>query len=415
MVALCSRRVSFIQTEPVIAATASPEPATVNAVSRGTHDVGVSVVDGRLRISGQHGARLLTATWLRQRSLEQGDVDPTNMQRLGEPGDAPQHLSVVAVDRTRDGAVLVDFSDDRQGVYLLHQLATWTGDVRPFDEPPAGEPWSGRSFDLPVMNWGTDLDDDVTVHRTLHAFHRFGCFLITGTPPRPGALREIAARFGRVSATNFGELFDVRTVIDPADLAYTPVALSAHTDQPYRLPTPGLQFLHAVRNQASGGESTVVDGLAAVEALRDSDRAAFEVLCQLSVEWRYDIGSDVVVGRAPIIELAVDGSLRQLRFSPRLDFPPAAEPDVVDAWYAARRQLFDRLNDPQHQIEFKMQDGDVIVVDNHRVLHGRRPFDPTVGHRHLQGCYIDHDGPATMYRLLSRRLRSATAHETMSP
>ena len=106
-----------------------------------------------------------------------------------------------------------------------------------------------------------------------------------------------------------------------------------------------------------------------------------------------------------MIELHPDGSVRQFRFSPRLDFAPYAVPDVLDTYYAARRWLADWLNDPQHQIEFKMEAGDVLVVDNHRVLHGRRPFDASGGHRHLQGCYVDHDGPATMWRLLARRER----------
>ena len=40
-----------------------------------------------------------------------------------------------------------------------------------------------------------------------------------------------------------------------------------------------------------------------------------------------------------------------------------------------------------------------MFMDNHRVLHARTAFDPTSGHRHLQGCYIEHDGPDTRYRL----------------
>ena len=227
--------------------------------------------------------------------------------------------------------------------------------------------------------------------------------MITGTPTAPGSLHHIARRFGRVSPTSFGPLFDVRSVPEPEDLAYASVGLSAHLDQPYRRPTPGIQFLHTLVNDAPGGESTVVDGLAAIEALRRHDHGWFTTLCELPVEFRYDVGCDVVVATAPIIELGADGTLRQLRFSPRLDFAPYAEPEILDAYYDARRWLADWLNDPSHQFEFKMAPGDVLVVDNHRVLHGRRPFESLGGHRHLQGCYIDHDGPATMWRLLCRQ------------
>ena len=48
-----------------------------------------------------------------------------------------------------------------------------------------------------------------------------------------------------------------------------------------------------------------------------------------------------------------------------------------------------------------------MFMDNHRALHGRTKFDSSKGHRHLQGAYIDHDGPDTMYRLAIRRRRAS--------
>ena len=334
-----------------------------------------------------------------------GLVDAVNRQRLYDPTDVACDLRVVRADI--DGAVLVvRFSD---GLVSCHDVDSLVGGSEP--EPdrdgkgrPRPERWTASGFELPTLVWADVLDERLDeLHRVVTDLHRFGCFLITGTPAEPGALRAVAARFGRISPTNFGELFDVRSVIDPEDLAYTPVGLAAHTDQPYRRPTPGLQFLHTIENSASGGGSTVVDGLAAIEHLRVRHPDLFAVLASVPVEWRYDIEADVVVNVAPIIELEDAGLLRQLRFSPRLDFPPALDPDLLDAWFLGRRLLAEWFDDPTHRLEFKMEPGDVLVVDNHRVLHGRRPFDPSAGRRHLQGCYIDHDGPATLQRLLDRR------------
>ena len=181
------------------------------------------------------------------------------------------------------------------------------------------------------------------------------------------------------------------------------MALSAHTDQPYRAPTPGIQFLHTIVNDAPGGASTIVDGLATVSAFAAADPEAHDLLCSVPVEFRYDIGTDVKVGRAPIIERRPDGSLRQFRFSPRLDFAPLLDRERLEVFYRGRRWLSEALNDSTRQIEYRMDAGDVLVVDNHRVLHGRTSFDPTSGHRHLQGCYIDHDGPITEWILANRR------------
>ncbi|MEI9984611.1 MAG: TauD/TfdA family dioxygenase [Aliidongia sp.] len=79
-----------------------------------------------------------------------------------------------------------------------------------------------------------------------------------------------ARRFGFPRETNFGLLFDVRSVPDANDLAYTALALDPHTDNPYRDPVPSIQLLHCLANETSGGLSTLVDGLAVAEdAARD--------------------------------------------------------------------------------------------------------------------------------------------------
>ncbi len=55
----------------------------------------------------------------------------------------------------------------------------------------------------------------------------------------------------------------------PADsAAYTSVNLPPHTDLPTRELQPGVQFLHCLVNDATGGESVFVDGFAIGEAMR---------------------------------------------------------------------------------------------------------------------------------------------------
>ena len=360
---------------------------------------GARVVEGRLEVRLDGVDRTFHPRWLLDRSVDAPEVDPTSRQRLFEPADVSNELAITEVWLDPTGTINVVFDDGRSLRATHDQLSRWIGPDP--EAPPAARPWPTLAS-LPTIAWDSVGDDD-PLREILEAFHTLGVFVITGTPTAPGSLHHITRRFGRVSPTSFGPLFDVRSVPEPDDLAYASVGLSAHLDQPYRRPTPGIQFLHTLVNDAPGGESTVVDGLAAVEALRRHDHAWFTTLCELPVEFRYDVGSDVVVATAPVIELGADGSLRQFRFSPRLDFAPYAEPEVLDAYYDARRWLADWLNDPSHQFEFKMAPGDVLVVDNHRVLHGRRPFESLGGHRHLQGCYIDHDGPATTWRLLCRQ------------
>ena len=48
--------------------------------------------------------------------------------------------------------------------------------------------------------------------------------------------------------------------------------------------------------------------------------------------------------------------------------------------------------------------GDILMMDNHRLLHGRTVYDVNEGKRFLQGCYIDHDSSEGKLRHLKRKL-----------
>ncbi len=387
----------------------APEVSSEPRIPDGRRAVSAVVEHGRLVVRGidrPQDAVTLHPLWIRERSSEAGVVDPSNHQRLVEPLDVDADLTVVEATPCAGGGIDVLLSDDHRMTLSAEHVDAAFG-TAPFDEPPSAQAWIADDIDVPSFDYATLLDEssaDGSMVTMLERFFRHGFFMLRGTPAKPGALHEITAHFGRISSTNFGTLFDVRTEATPTDLAYTPVALTAHLDQPYRSPTPGLQFLHTITNDAPGGSSTIVDGLAAVLDLASVDPEAYAVLATLPIEFRYDIGTDVKVGRSPLIDLHVDGTLRQLRFSPRLDFAPATDPATLDVYYRGRRWLARELNSPRRQHEVRMVAGDVLIVDNHRVLHGRTAFDPTRGDRHLQGCYIDHDGPETAWRLAVRRL-----------
>lgn len=372
----------------------------------------IALADGGVRLDVGGRAEVLHPLWLRDRSTERGQIDPANRQRLYTPLDLPADLRVTACE-LRDGAVVAEFSDGHRATFALDALLRALGWLPDAETPPAPEPWSAPLDELPYVDWSgigfdAETSDPDTVLAYLGAFYRYGFAVLRGTPTEPGTVRRVADRLGYISGNNFGWVFDVRAEPSPTDLAYTPIALSAHTDQPYRRPVPGIQLLHCLRNDAPGGDSTLVDGIAAAAALATEDPEAHDALAGVETEWRYDTGDDTVVGRARVLEYDADGRLRQIRFSTKLDSPVQRPGVDLDTYYRGRRRLAEWLDDPAHQVVFRLEPGDAVVFDNHRLLHGRTAFDPSLGSRHLQGCYIDHDGPDTMYRLTVRRRASMT-------
>ena len=127
------------------------------------------------------------------------------------------------------------------------------------------------------------------------------------------------------------------------------------------------------------------------------------VLSSTPVRFKYiDAGTELTAS-APPIELDVSGGLKSIHFSPRLDFVPLFEPQVLSRYYRARREFDHALRSADYEIRFLLKAGDLVMFDNCRLLHGRAGFDPAEGLRHLQGCYIDIDGPRSQYRVLRRR------------
>lgn len=364
--------------------------------------------DGQVRLVDGGRGTLLHPLWLRNRSEEAGQIEPVNRQRLFTPQDLPLDLRVVTCGVDRDRLVTT-FSDGHTAsldLVAIERAIGWADDP---EEPPAPEAWSQPIEPFPYIDWAdigwsAEEADPTTVLSALDSFFRYGYLVFRNTPSEPGTVRRICERMGYISGNNFGWVFDVRAEARPTDLAYTPIGLLAHTDQPYRRPVPGIQLLHCLRNEAPGGDSTLADGLAAANALAAADPAAHRACCEIDVEYRYDMISDTVVGRGPLLDYDRSGRFRQIRLNTKLDAPIPTEGADLDGYYRGRRWLTDWLNDPAHQVTFRLEPGDVMFMDNIRVLHGRTAFDASGGVRHLQGAYIDHDGPDTMYRLTVRRL-----------
>ncbi len=373
---------------------------------------------GRLRVQTSSIDVELHPQWLRERSTVDGEVDAVNGQRLSEPTDVAADLAVVACAVEGSGGTAglsVTFSDGHRMALPLERIEREAGVVSevgcPGEAPPRAVPWVAQSTTTPVIDFrrlSTAGPDAIEAKReALTAFFELGFFVLSNTPAEPGALHGITSHFGRISPTNFGPLFDVRTEAIAVDLAYTPVALSAHTDQPYRAPVPGIQFLHTIVERRTG--RCVDDGRRAGGGRRTgcgrsrSSRAA--LLAAHRVSLRHRFGRE---GRQRTAHRAQDPTGRCANSASRLGStsPRWSMPTPWTVYYRGRRWLAEALNDPARRIEYRMSAGEVLVVDNHRVLHGRTSFDPTRGHRHLQGCYIDHDGPVTEWILNGRAERT---------
>jgi gamma-butyrobetaine dioxygenase len=224
-----------------------------------------------------------------------------------------------------------------------------------------------------------------------------------------GALFKLVDLFGFVRETNYGRLFEVRTEVNPTNLAFTGLGLQAHTDNPYRDPVPTVQVLYCLESSAQGGENMVVDGFRAAQRLRDESPEHFDLLASHCARFEYTGEAGVcLTSRRPMIELSPDGELIGVRFNNRSLAAITDVPfDRMAAYYAAYRRLGEIIDDPAMEVTFRLAPGEAFVVDNTRVLHARKGYSGS-GKRWLQGCYADKDGLRSTHDAL-RRARTLEA------
>jgi gamma-butyrobetaine dioxygenase len=225
-----------------------------------------------------------------------------------------------------------------------------------------------------------------------------GFAILTAGPTKPGTVTRAAELFGFVRETNYGRLFDVRSVVNPTNLAYTGLGLGAHTDNPYRDPTPTLQLLHCLSSSAGGGENTLVDAFRVAEELNDEQ---FALLARYPLRFRFADHATELEAETPVISLDARGDICAVHYNTRSTAPFRVPEGVLEAYYDAYRAFGRMLEDERFRIRFKLEPGDLFIVDNLRVLHGRTGYSDA-GERHLQGCYADRDGLRSKLAVLSR-------------
>ncbi len=351
---------------------------------------------GGLRLAGKP----IHPLWLRERVTEPESYDHHNHQRLYEHSELKEDLAIKTVALGSNSQSLkIEFSDGYKAVFDLNALAKELGMTDNPESIPLPKSWdSGLKFKR--FSWN-DLEDPAEMKALLKAYFENAFCIMDDTPIDRDSLKAHAKRFGFLRETNFGEIFNVETKPNPSDLAYTDVALASHTDNPYREPVPGIQYLHCLRNEVAGGLSTLVDGMAVAEAIGDENPDWLDILETIPVRFRYEGPSGVYESVGPLISRDHRGYISHIRFSSRVDFVPALDPSVLDLFYSARRRMHKLSNDLAFQIQFPFKPGTLLMMNNYRLFHGRTAFDGALGYRHLQGCYIDHDGPQALYRALA--------------
>jgi alpha-ketoglutarate-dependent taurine dioxygenase len=341
--------------------------------------------------------------WLRDN--QSGQRDAHSGQRLVDIADFPAAPKIRAAT-LHAGVVQVQWQNEPHGAtfdvgWLAAQADT------PFEHVPM-QNWIGGALDaLRDFSWLTlrqARENAADRSRWLTRLLRHGIAFLSDVPSTDDAILEAMSLVGRVAETNYGLVFDVRSVAQPENLAFSDLGLGLHTDNPYREPVPGFQALHMLIAAPDGGESLFADGLALAAHLRHNDPDAFARLTNTAVPFRYQSKDADLYAERPLIQLSCDGKVTGVHYNNRSIAPLRLSLDDTQAFYGAYRKFALLLRDPAFQLKFRLRSRDLVLFDNQRILHGRTPFSSAKHARHLRGCYLTRDSVYSESALLRRQL-----------
>lgn len=232
--------------------------------------------------------------------------------------------------------------------------------------------------------------------RALVREHRLLLLRGFDVPDDPAALAAWCRSWGEVMTWPFGDVLELREADEPTDHIFDSSCVPLHWDGMYKPFVPEFQVFHCVRapGPGDGGRTTFCDTVGLLEA---ASPGQLDLWRRTTVTYRIQ---NVVHygGRAvsPLIVPHPRTGAPTLRFNQP---PPEDEPDFLnrpahefDGVEAARvpellAGLDEALHDPRFFQGHSWRDGDLVVTDNHALLHGRERFTSRAP-RHLRRVHL---------------------------
>lgn len=338
-------------------------------------------------------------------------VDPSTRQKVHHTADVP-----LTISPRPNGLHIVDShtlevhwnqplldqksSDGHRSLYSIDWLRTYSSPQRiaqsRYHERPSIR-WNRR--DLERVNLHVHCDDYLNseqgLYTVLKLLNDYGLVFIDDVQGE-FAVERLTERIGEIRQTFYGRSWDVKSVEQAKNVAYTSQSLGLHMDLLYFEAPPGLQLLHSLANSVKGGASYYMDSFRVAELLRQEDPEAFDILCSYPVTFHYrNAGRHYHFTRSTIVfdRYSSDRRLDHVNYSPPFQAP--FESDTSQPEFRRFLRAFQRfshfIDDPENQFEVMLEKGQCVIFHNRRVLHARREFDATSGDRWLKGCYTDLD------------------------
>jgi gamma-butyrobetaine dioxygenase len=344
----------------------------------------------------------------------------------GNPADGIRINTVVGFDAdvvprvvvVEEGDLVMTWLDGHRSVFGPDWLVA--NSYEPADRARRGSwrptTWkAGLADEFPSVDWSDASDGGVGQLGLCQRLRDYGIVRVTGLGAEMEQTEALANLVGPIHETTvYGYIYDVKAEPVARLGAKTGMDQKVHIDDAFYYSPPGIDVFHCLVNTSEGGMSIYVDGFAVAQSIEADLPRTYELLTTQAVTHIRRHPDEIDLrSRGPLISLDARGRLQAVRYFDRALAPIDVDFDLVDEMYNAVREFNRRLMDPAFIAPVRVQPGEGVLIDNHRVLHGRTAFDPTSG-RHIRLCHVPRDEFHGRLREFSRRLDPAS-HDLYLP
>uniref|UniRef100_A0A1I8MHE3 Trimethyllysine dioxygenase, mitochondrial n=1 Tax=Musca domestica TaxID=7370 RepID=A0A1I8MHE3_MUSDO len=332
--------------------------------------------------------------WLRDHCRCEKCYNARTSQRLFSLVDMPKDLKAKDVTYLKNDTLLeITWNDGHVSKYEIDFIVN--SQYEKFQEKIKNDKTITKWNVATILKNKNELDfklgdlctSDKTVKNLMSSLIRYGLVFIHDVPPNTTMTEMAVRRLFPVMKTLYGEMFTFADVYLHDDITYSNDYIGPHTDNTYFCDAAGLQALHCVVHDGTGGENFFIDGLHVAEELRRRNPKAFEILSTVHVPAYFFDKNERHRFSAPTIRVdPVTKEIVQFRLNlyDRSVFDVVPQTEMA-GFYESMREFLSIIHDSENWWQLKLNPGTVVIFDNWRLFHGRCAY---TGKRAMTGCFV---------------------------
>ena len=332
--------------------------------------------------------------WLRDNSPQSRD---SHGHRLHHIHDIPENIHPWSVIVSEDGGLEILWAQAEHRSYFspgwlrAHCYSSPSQTFRGVKEGGISsaktELWSGRVMTKQFLNAEIHDVRNNPVHRRdwMESFKRYGIGILKGVGTESQDIEDAISIFGNIRETHWGRKFEIHRSSERPYVGHARKTTMLN-EMPYRNPIPELQVFHCLSSGGKGMAYTLVDGYLVSGLLRRKHPGMFSLLSSVPVPFFWaDSQHCFFMGRTTI-DTNYRGETTGLHVNHRCCGPFHIPWEMMEAYYKAYRTFAEMLSDPSYHFTFILEPGEMLVLENARVLRDSNNYSFQDISR-IQGCY----------------------------